>query len=82
MVYWDASRVGMGCVLMQNGKVIAYASRQLEVHEKNYPTYDLELPAIALCLKIWHHYLYVFHVDAFTNHKSRQYVFTQKDINL
>ncbi|KAH0784229.1 hypothetical protein KY290_003827 [Solanum tuberosum] len=58
VVYCDASRVGLGCVLMQHGKVIAYASRQLKVHEKNYPTHDLELAAVVFALKIWRHYLY------------------------
>ena len=53
VMYCDASRVGLGCVLIQNGKVIAYASRQLKVHEKNYPTHDLELPAVVYALKIW-----------------------------
>ncbi|WMV46245.1 hypothetical protein MTR67_039630 [Solanum verrucosum] len=82
VMYCDASRVGLGCVLMQNGKVIAYASRQLKVHEKNYPTHDLELAAVVFALKIWRHYLYGVHVDVFTDHKSLQYVFTQKDLNL
>src|SRR5687767_14614162 len=67
---------------MQNGKVIAYASRQLKVHEKNYPTHDLELAAVVYALKIWRHYLYGVHVDIFSDHKSLQYVFTQKDLNL
>ncbi|WMV46041.1 hypothetical protein MTR67_039426 [Solanum verrucosum] len=82
VVYCDASRVGLGCVLMQHGKVIAYASRQLKVHEKNYPTHDLELAAVVFVLKIWRHYLCGVHVDVFTDHKSLQYVFTQKDLNL
>ncbi|WMV48389.1 hypothetical protein MTR67_041774 [Solanum verrucosum] len=82
MVYCDASRVGLGCVLMQNGKVIAYASRQLKVHEKNYPTHDLELAAVVFALKLWRHYLYGVHVDIFTDHKSLQYVLTQKELNL
>ena len=82
VVYCDASRVGLGCVLMQHGKVIAYASRQLKVHEKNYPIHDLELTAVVFALKIWRHYLYVVHVDMFTDHKSLQYVFTQKELNL
>ena len=69
-VYCDASRVGLGCVLMQAGKVIAYASRQLKVHEKNYPTHDLELAAVVFALKLWRHYLYGVHVDVFTDHKS------------
>ncbi|WMV24317.1 hypothetical protein MTR67_017702 [Solanum verrucosum] len=82
VVYCDASKVGLGCVLMKNGKVIAYASRQLKVHGKNYPTHDLELAAVVFALKIWRHYLYGAHVDVFTNHKSLQYMFTQKDLNL
>ncbi|KAH0655152.1 hypothetical protein KY285_030034 [Solanum tuberosum] len=82
VIYCDASRVGLGCVLMQRGKVIAYASRQLKVHEKNYPTHDLELAAVVFALKIWRHYLYGVHVDVFTDHKSLQYVFTQKELNL
>ncbi|WMV37132.1 hypothetical protein MTR67_030517 [Solanum verrucosum] len=64
---------------MQNGKVIAYASRQLKIHEKNYPIYDLELAAIVFSLMIWRHYLYGVHVDVFTNYKILQYVFEQKD---
>ncbi|WMV43384.1 hypothetical protein MTR67_036769 [Solanum verrucosum] len=82
VIYCDASRVGLGCVLMQRGKVIAYASRQLKVHEKNYPTHGLELAAVVFALKIWRHYLYGVHVDVFTYHKSLQYVFTQKELNL
>ncbi|GJY26120.1 putative reverse transcriptase domain-containing protein [Tanacetum coccineum] len=59
LVYCDASGLGLGCVLMQRGKVIAYASRQLKIHEKNYTTHDLELGAVVFALKIWRHYLYV-----------------------
>ncbi|WMV07783.1 hypothetical protein MTR67_001168 [Solanum verrucosum] len=70
VIYCDASRVGLGCVLMQRGKVITYASRQLKVHEKNYPTYDLELATVVFALKIWRHYLHGVHVDLFTDHKS------------
>ena len=70
VVYCDASRVGLGCVLMQNGKVIAYASKQLKIHKKNYPTRDLELAAIVIALKIRRHYLYGVHVDVFTDYKS------------
>jgi len=81
-VYCDASRVGLGCVLMQNGKVIAYASRQLKNHEKNYPTHDLELKAVVFALKIWRHYLYGEHSEVFTDHKSLQYIFKQKELNL
>ena len=58
VIYCDASRVVLDCVLMQRGKVIAYSSRQLKVHEKNYPTHELELVAVVFALKIWRHYLY------------------------
>ena len=57
-MYCDASRVGLGCMLIQNGKVIAYASRQLKKHKHNYPTYGLEMAAVVFTLKIWRHYLY------------------------
>ncbi|WMV08852.1 hypothetical protein MTR67_002237 [Solanum verrucosum] len=67
---------------MQNGKVIAYASRKLKVHEKNYPTHELELAAVVFILKIWRNYFYGVHVDVLTNHKSLKYVFNQKDLNL
>ncbi|WMV18342.1 hypothetical protein MTR67_011727 [Solanum verrucosum] len=82
MIYFDASWVGLGCVLMHRGKVKAYASRQLKVHEKNYPTHDLELAALVFSLKIWRHYLYGVHVDVFTDHKSLHYVFTHKELDL
>ena len=72
VVYCDALRVGLGCVLMQKGKVIAYASRQLKPHEKNYPTYDLELAVVVFALIIWRHYLYGVHADVFNDHKSLQ----------
>ena len=62
VIYCDASCVGLGCVLMQHGKVIAYSSRQLRKHEKNYPTHDLELEIVVHALKIWRHYLYGVHV--------------------
>ena len=65
-MYCDASTLGLRCVLMQNGKVIAYASRQLKVHEKNYPTHDIELAAMILALNVWRHYLYGVHVYIFT----------------
>ena len=57
-VFCDASRVGLGCVLMQRGRVVAYASRQLKKHEENYPTHDLELAVVVFALKLWRHYLY------------------------
>ena len=69
-------------MLMQHGKVIAYASRKLKVHERNYPTHDLELASVVFALKIWRHYLYGVHVDVYTDHKSIHYVFTQKELNL
>ena len=82
MVYCDASRIGLGRVLMKNGKVIDYASRQFKVHEKNYTTHDLELATMVFSLKIWCYYLYGVHVDIFTDHKSLKYVFTHKELNL
>ena len=82
MIYCDSSRVGLGCVLVQHGKVIAYASRQLKSHEKNYPAHDLELASVVFALKIGRYYLYGVHVDVFINHKSLQYVFTQQYLNL
>ena len=66
LFYSDASRQGYGCVLMQNDRVIAYASRQLKKHEKNYPTHDLELAAVVFALKIWRHYLYGVHYGDIT----------------
>ncbi|KAH0781380.1 hypothetical protein KY290_000978 [Solanum tuberosum] len=68
VVYCDASRIGLGYVLMQNGKVIAYASRHLMIHEKNYPTHDLELAAIFVSINIWRNYLYGVHLNVFTDH--------------
>ena len=82
VVHSDASRQGLGCVLMQDGRVIAYASRQLKKHEQNYPTHDLELAAVVFALKIWRHYLYSVPRQIFTDHKSMQYIFTQKELNL
>ncbi|KAH0651615.1 hypothetical protein KY284_031527 [Solanum tuberosum] len=82
VVYCDASRMGLGCVLMQNGKITAYASRQLKVHEKNYPTHDLELAVVVFALKIWRHYLYGVHVDVFTDHKSLQWLELLKDYDM
>ncbi|WVZ94919.1 LOW QUALITY PROTEIN: hypothetical protein U9M48_040746 [Paspalum notatum var. saurae] len=81
-VYCDASRLGLGCVLMQEGKVIAYASRQLRDHEKNYPTHDLELAAVVHALKVWRHYLFGQKCDIYTDHKSLKYIFTQTELNM
>ena len=69
-------------MLMQHGKVIAYASRQLKNYEKNYPTHDLELAAVVFALKIWRHYLYRERCEIYTNHKSLKYFFTQKELNM
>ncbi|KAA0050100.1 DNA/RNA polymerases superfamily protein [Cucumis melo var. makuwa] len=82
VIYCDASRQGLGCVLMQEGKVIAYTSRQLKKHECNYPTHDLELAAVVLALKIWRHYLFDEKCHIFTDHKSQKYIFDQKELNL
>ncbi|KAI3762610.1 hypothetical protein L1987_53047 [Smallanthus sonchifolius] len=82
IVYCDASHQGLGCVLMQKEKVIAYASRQLKVHEKNYTTHDLELGAVVFALKIWRHYLYGIKCTIFTDHKSLQHIFNQKELNM
>jgi hypothetical protein len=82
VVYCDASRQGLGCVLMQGGKVVVYASRQLRKHEENYPTHNLELAAVVHALKIWRHYLIGNKCDIYTNHKSLKYIFTQSELNL
>jgi len=81
-IYTDASLQGMGAVLMQHGKVVAYASRQLKIHERNYPTHDLELGAVVFALKIWRHYLYGIRCEVFSDHKSLKYIYTQKELNL
>ncbi|KAL4038615.1 hypothetical protein IC575_002237 [Cucumis melo] len=82
VIYSDASKKGLGCVLMQQGKVVAYASRQLKIHEQNYPTHDLELAAVVFALKIWRHYLYGEKIQIYTDHKSLKYFFTQKELNM
>ena len=81
VVYCDASRQGLGCVLMQEGKVVAYASRQLKDHEQNYPTHDLELAAVVHALKIWKHYLLGNKCEIYIDHKSLKYIFTQSELN-
>nr|KYP73260.1 Retrovirus-related Pol polyprotein from transposon 17.6 [Cajanus cajan]KYP73264.1 Retrovirus-related Pol polyprotein from transposon 17.6 [Cajanus cajan] len=81
-VYCDASHQGLGCVLMQNRKVVAYASRKLKNHERNYPTHDLELAAVVFALKIWRHYLYGARFSVFSDHKSLKYLFDQKELNM
>ncbi|GKB76340.1 reverse transcriptase domain-containing protein [Tanacetum coccineum] len=82
VVYCDASLKGYGAVLMQREKVIAYASRQLKVHEENYTTHDLELGAVVFALRLWRHYLYGMKCVVFTDHKSLQYILNQKELNL
>jgi ribonuclease HI len=81
-VYCDASGTRLGCVLMQDNRVIAYASRALRPHEQNYPTHDLELAAVVHALKIWRHYLMGSHCNIYTDHKSLKYIFTQADLNM
>ena len=81
-VYCDASGIGIGCVLMQEGRVRAYASRQLKSHEENYLTHDLELAAVVHALKIWRHYLLGNTCHLYTDHKSLKYIFTQAELNM
>ena len=81
-VYCDASRAGLGCVLMQSGRVVAYGSRQLKNHEQNYPTHDMELATVVFALKIWRHYLYGEEFEVYSDHKSLKYIFTQRDLNM
>ncbi|GJU20146.1 putative reverse transcriptase domain-containing protein, partial [Tanacetum coccineum] len=82
VVYCDESNQGLGCVLMQRGKVIAYASQQLKIHEKNYITHDLELGLVVFALKTWRHYLYGMKSVIYTDHKSIQHIFDQKELNM
>nr|GEV04996.1 putative reverse transcriptase domain-containing protein [Tanacetum cinerariifolium] len=82
VVYCDASGIELGCVLMQRGKVIAYVSRKLKIYEKNYATHDLELGAVVFALKIWRHYLYGTKSVIYTDHKSLQHIFSQKESNM
>jgi hypothetical protein len=81
-IYCDASGQGLGCVLMQDGHVVAYASRQLRKHEEKYPTHDLELAAVVHALKIWRHYIIGKRYEAYSDRKSLEYIFTQSDLNL
>ncbi|GKD61495.1 putative reverse transcriptase domain-containing protein, partial [Tanacetum coccineum] len=82
MVYCDASCQGLGWVLMQRGKVITYASRQLKIYEKNYTTHDLELGVVVFALKIWRHYLYGMKSVTYTDYKSLQHIFDQEELNM
>jgi hypothetical protein len=76
-IYCDASRQGLGCVLMQEGQVVSYASRQLRKNEENYPTHNLELVVVVHTLKIWRHYLIGHRCEIYSDHKSLKYIFTQ-----
>ncbi|GKF13190.1 putative reverse transcriptase domain-containing protein [Tanacetum coccineum] len=82
IAYCDASKKGLGAVLMQREKVISYASHQLKIHEKNYTTHDLELGAVVFALKIWRHYLYGTKCTVFIDHKSLQHILDQKELNI
>jgi hypothetical protein len=67
---------------MQEGRVVAYSSQQLKIHEKNYPTHDLELAVVVHALKTWRHYIYGQKCDIYTDHKSLKYIFTQSELNM
>jgi hypothetical protein len=81
-IYCDTSSQGLGCVLIQDGRVVAYATRQLRKHEVNYPTQDLDLPDVVHALKIWRHCLMGKRCELYTNHKRLKYIFTQSNLNL
>ena len=81
-MYCDALKVGLGCVLMQSGRVVAYGSHQLKNHEQNYPTHDMELAVVAFALKILRHYLYGEQFKMYSYQKSLKYIFTQRDLNM
>jgi hypothetical protein len=81
-IYYDASRRGLRYVLVQEGQVVCYTSRQLRKHEENYPTHDLELAVVVHALKIWRHYLIGHRCEIYSDHKSLKYIFTQNDLNL
>ena len=82
VVFSNALLNGLECVLMQEGKVVAYASRQLKPYEKNYPRHDLELAEILFVLKIWRHYLYGEKCFIYTYHKNLKYLLSQRELNL
>ncbi|GJU59033.1 putative reverse transcriptase domain-containing protein, partial [Tanacetum coccineum] len=82
IAYCDASKKGLGVVLMQREKVISYASLQLKIHEKNYTMHDLELRAVVFALKFWRHYLYRTKCTVFTDHKSLQHILDHKELNM
>lgn len=80
VVYYHASKMGLGGVLMQNGQVMAYASRQLRFHERNYPKHDIELAIVVFMLNIWRHYLFGSTFEVFSDHKTLKYLFDQKEL--
>jgi hypothetical protein len=81
-IYCDASGQGLGCVLMQDGHVVAYASRQLRKHEEKYLTHELELATVVHALKIWRHYIIGKRCEVYSDHKNLKYIFTQPNLNL
>jgi hypothetical protein len=81
-IYYDAFRQGLGCLLMQDGHVVGYASRQLRKHEEHYPTHGLELAVVVYALKIWRHYQIGKRCEVYSDHRSLKYIFTQPDLNL
>jgi hypothetical protein len=81
-IYCDASGQRLGCVIMQDGRMVAYDSRQLRKYEVNYPTHDLELAVVVHALNIWRHYLIMKRCELCTDHKSLKYIFTQSNLNL
>jgi hypothetical protein len=81
-IYSNTSGQGIGCVLMQDGHVVVYASRQLRKHEEKYLTHDMELVAMVHALKIWRHYIIGKRCEVYSDHKSLKYIFTQPDLNL
>jgi hypothetical protein len=80
--YCDVSGQGLGCILMQDGHVVAYASQQLRKHEEHYPTHDVELAIVVHALKLWRHYLIGKRCEVYSDHKSLKYIFIQPDLNL
>ena len=81
-MYCDASTAGLGCVLMQSERVVAYGSRRLKNHEQNYPTHDMELAVVVFALKIWRHYIYGKEFEVYSDHKSHKYILAQRDLNM
>jgi hypothetical protein len=81
-IYCDASGQGLGCVLMQDDHIVAYASRQLRKHEEKYLTHYLELAVVVHALKIWRHYIIGKRCEVYSDHNSLKYIFAQSDLNL